>query len=98
MNEPLAGRQIRVGDDETARFEIDTESSNGALPAAGHLDRDIAPGRDLPRGPARAIELSGTEVLDPLEGLSDDQVRGGDNYVSVMDENLRKLREALGCR
>jgi len=39
-----------------------------------------------------------TEVLDPLEGLSDDQVRGGDNYVSVMDENLRKLREALGCR
>src|SRR6266550_6179174 len=64
MNEPLAGRQIRVGDDETARLDVDTERSNGASVAAGQLDRDIAPCRDLARGPAGAIELPSAELLD----------------------------------
>ena len=39
-----------------------------------------------------------TEVLDPLEGLSRDEVGGGATYLSVMGENLAKLRAALGCR
>ena len=39
-----------------------------------------------------------TEVLDPLEGLSRDDIREGATYVSVMRENLTKLRAALGCR
>lgn len=39
----------------------------------------------------------GTAVLDPLEGLSDEDVRAGRTYVSVMRDNLAALRAALGC-
>jgi zinc transport system substrate-binding protein len=38
-----------------------------------------------------------TAVLDPLEGLDDERVEAGDDYVSVMRDNLAQLREALGC-
>jgi zinc transport system substrate-binding protein len=38
-----------------------------------------------------------TEVLDPLEGLTDAKQKRGATYTSVMDENLAKLRDALGC-
>jgi zinc transport system substrate-binding protein len=38
-----------------------------------------------------------TAVLNPLEGLTEDQVADGATYVSVMDENLAALRSALGC-
>jgi zinc transport system substrate-binding protein len=38
-----------------------------------------------------------TETLDPLEGLTDAQLRSGENYVTVMDANLTKLERALGC-
>jgi zinc transport system substrate-binding protein len=37
------------------------------------------------------------EVLDPLESLTDDQVAAGEDYVSVMRENLVILRGALDC-
>lgn len=36
--------------------------------------------------------------LNPLEGLTLAQERGGDNYFTVMYENLTKLVEGLGCR
>ncbi|HVL80455.1 MAG TPA: metal ABC transporter substrate-binding protein [Actinomycetota bacterium] len=39
-----------------------------------------------------------TAVLDPIEGLSDEQVRAGRSYVTVMADNLAALRTALGCR
>jgi zinc transport system substrate-binding protein len=38
-----------------------------------------------------------TAVLNPLEGLTDDQAEAGDDYVSVMRDNLAALRAALGC-
>ena len=38
-----------------------------------------------------------TETLNPLEGLTDRELRRGDDYVSVMDANLAKLHRALGC-
>jgi zinc transport system substrate-binding protein len=38
-----------------------------------------------------------TEVLNPIEGLTDRQLAHGENYVSVMRANLAKLRAALGC-
>lgn len=37
-------------------------------------------------------------VLDPLEGLSDDRLAAGEDYLSVMRANLAALEEALGCR
>lgn len=39
-----------------------------------------------------------TAVLDPIEGLSDDDAKAGKTYVSAMRENLAALRLALGCR
>ncbi len=38
-----------------------------------------------------------TAVLDPIEGLSDDDAEAGKTYVSAMRENLAALRRALGC-
>jgi zinc transport system substrate-binding protein len=39
-----------------------------------------------------------TDVLNPLEGLTDRERRAGANYITVMDDNLRKLRTALDCK
>jgi zinc transport system substrate-binding protein len=39
-----------------------------------------------------------TAVLNPLEGLTDEQLKRGDTYFTVMGENLAALREALECR
>jgi zinc transport system substrate-binding protein len=38
-----------------------------------------------------------TAVLNPIEGLTEDEVRQGEDYFSVMRENLAALRGALGC-
>lgn len=39
-----------------------------------------------------------TLVLDPLEGLTPQEIASGDNYFSVMSANLTNLRLALQCR
>lgn len=39
-----------------------------------------------------------TAVLNPIEGLTPDQQSRGEDYFSLMRENLATLREALGCR
>ncbi len=38
-----------------------------------------------------------TLVFDPLEGLTDEELAGGKNYLSVMGQNLRNLMQGLGC-
>jgi len=38
-----------------------------------------------------------TAVLNPLEGLTDEQAQKGATYISVMDDNLAALKDALGC-
>jgi zinc transport system substrate-binding protein len=38
-----------------------------------------------------------TEVLNPLEGLTEEELDAGADYFSVMRENLEALRAALGC-
>jgi zinc transport system substrate-binding protein len=38
-----------------------------------------------------------TAVLNPLEGLTPDQVAAGADYRSAMQDNLRTLEEGLGC-
>jgi zinc transport system substrate-binding protein len=37
-------------------------------------------------------------TLDPIEGLSQERLDAGEDYLSVMRANLTALREALGCR
>lgn len=39
-----------------------------------------------------------TDVLNPIEGLTPDEVEAGGTYISVMRDNLEALRVALGCR
>jgi zinc transport system substrate-binding protein len=39
-----------------------------------------------------------TAVLDPIEGLTKDEVAAGGDYLSVMHANLAALRKALACR
>jgi zinc transport system substrate-binding protein len=39
-----------------------------------------------------------TAVLDPIEGLTEDEIANGADYFSVMRENLATLRTALGCK
>jgi zinc transport system substrate-binding protein len=48
---------------------------------------------------ALAREAGGvrTETLNPLEGLSDREIAHHEDYVSVMRDNLVKLRGALNC-
>ena len=38
-----------------------------------------------------------TAVLNPLEGLTQDQLDVGETYLSVMRDNLQTLRAGLGC-
>lgn len=53
--------------------------------------------RRLARTLAREAGGLRTVVLDPLEGLTAKEQAGGDDYLSVMDTNLVKLRAALDC-
>jgi zinc transport system substrate-binding protein len=39
-----------------------------------------------------------TAVLDPIEGLTEKEAAAGEDYFSVMRENLAALRKGLGCR
>ncbi len=53
--------------------------------------------------PRAAVTLAreigaGTMMLRTLEGLTREEIAAGGDYVKVMDENLRVLREGLGCR
>lgn len=36
-----------------------------------------------------------TEVLNPLEGLSEEQINNGEDYFSVMEKNLEVLYESM---
>ncbi len=38
-----------------------------------------------------------TMVLDPIEGISDDELKQGKNYFTVMEDNLKNLQIALQC-
>ncbi|MBA3735100.1 MAG: zinc ABC transporter substrate-binding protein [Actinobacteria bacterium] len=39
-----------------------------------------------------------TAVLDPIEGLTPDEQKRGDDYITLMRRNLVALRKALACR
>lgn len=39
----------------------------------------------------------GTAVLNPIEGLTEEELQSGEDYIQAMEENLRALRTALTC-
>ncbi len=48
--------------------------------------------------PSPARRMLAVATLDPVEGLSEERLDAGEDYLSVMRSNLAALREALGCR
>ena len=52
---------------------------------------------DVAQTVAREADVT-VATLDPIEGLSEEHLAAGEDYVSVMRANLAALREALGCR
>ena len=38
-----------------------------------------------------------TAVLNPIEGLTEDEIDDGEDYASVMRSNLAALEAGLGC-
>jgi zinc transport system substrate-binding protein len=52
---------------------------------------------DVAETVAREAGVS-VSTLDPVEGLSEERLAAGEDYLSVMRANLAALREALGCR
>ena len=38
-----------------------------------------------------------TLVLDPIEGVSDSDIKAGKNYYTIMQDNLKNLQFALSC-
>jgi zinc transport system substrate-binding protein len=51
---------------------------------------------DLAETVAREIGAR-TDVLDPVETLSDEQLATGESYLTVQRANLAALRAGLGC-
>ena len=51
----------------------------------------------LARTVAREADVE-VATLDPIEGLTDERLAAGEDYLSVMRSNLVALRQALGCR
>lgn len=96
-----------------ARYGLDEQSLSGASPEAEPDPARIAELEPvvrttgvvfaeplLPADAARALARetgARVEVLDPLEGLTEEQLARGETYVTVMDRNLQALSDALGC-
>jgi zinc transport system substrate-binding protein len=96
------------------RYDLDFEPIAGLSPQAEPSPAHLAELQELIRdegvttvfsetlaSPEMAETLAGdlglrTAVLDPVEGLSDET--SGEDYVSLMEQNLAALEEANGCR
>lgn len=90
----LAGRspESEPGPRELQRLIEDVRTTGATTVFAEPLISD-----GLAQTVAREV---GVEVatLDPIEGLSEERLEAGENYLTVMRANLDALREALGCR
>jgi zinc transport system substrate-binding protein len=82
-----------------------------AEPAPGQLERLVSEVREheattvffetlvsprLAETVAREADVE-TAALNPLEGLTEEELEQGSDYFTVMRQNLQTLREALGC-
>ncbi len=90
----LAGRspEAEPGPRELERLIDDVRASGATTVFAEPLVSDRV-AKTVAREAGAAVA-----VLDPLEGLSEDRLAAGEDYLTVMRTNLAALREALGCR
>ncbi|GAB3171192.1 zinc ABC transporter substrate-binding protein [Myceligenerans halotolerans] len=88
-----------------ASFDPETEPSPARLREIGDIARETGVTTIYTEtlvSPKVAETLAGdlgleTATLDPLEGLSEEATAAGDDYVSIMRENLAALEEGLVC-
>lgn len=91
--EPIGGRSPEAEPDPERLAEL----------AAVVEDEGVTTVFAEPLLPAEAAESlaretgARVEVLDPIEGLTEEQRRRGETYALVMERNLEALRRALGC-
>ena len=64
---------------------------------ATHIFFEPLVNSDVSRTIAREVGAE-TLVLNPLEGLTREEQKAGEDYFSIMGRNLANLRTALGCR
>ena len=99
-------RRYGLRQEALAGLSPESEPSPGRMAALADLVRaegvttvfteTLAP----PRVAEALAREAGVEVavLDPLEGLAQDEIDRGASYLSVMRDNLAALRAGLGCR
>jgi zinc transport system substrate-binding protein len=90
----LAGRapEAEPGPRELERLVDEVRDSGATTVFAEPLVTDR-----LAKAVAREAGAS-VAILDPIEGLTQERLDAGDDYFTVMGENLVALRKALGCR
>lgn len=90
----LAGRspESEPGPRELETLIDDVRASGATTVFAEPLVSD-----GLARTVAREADVE-VATLDPIEGLSEERLAAGEDYLSVMRSNLVALRQALGCR
>lgn len=62
-----------------------------------HIFFEAIAAPDLAETIAREIGAE-TLILNPIEGLTPDDEAKGKNYLNIMEENLKALRQALSCQ
>ena len=90
----LAGRspEAEPGPRELETLIDDVRASGATTVFAEPLVSD-----GLAQTVARGADVE-VATLDPIEGLSEERLAAGEDYLSVMRSNLVALRQALGCR
>jgi zinc transport system substrate-binding protein len=90
---PIAGLSPESEPDADRLAELADEIGAGGITTVFY-ETLVSP--DVAETLAREADVE-TAVLNPIEGLTDDEVDAGDDYTSIMRDNLAALREALGC-
>jgi len=90
---PIAGISPEVEPDPRTLAAIAAEAEAEGVTTI--FLESIAP-PDLAETVAREIGAE-LDLLDPIEGLTQDQLDEGDTYASIMRDNLERLVAGLGC-
>jgi zinc transport system substrate-binding protein len=90
---PIAGISPDVEPDPRTLEAIASEAKTEGVTTI--FLESIAP-PDLAETVAREIGAE-LDLLDPIEGLTQDQIDAGDTYSSIMRDNLRRLAAGLEC-
>ena len=90
---PIAGISPEIEPDPQTLAAIASEASAEGVTTI--FLESIAP-PELAETVAREIGAD-LDLLDPIEGLTQDQIDGGATYASIMRDNLRRLVDGLGC-